>query len=259
MVKFLVTLTDEERCFLRKMVSSGKRAARKLLHGRILLQADASPEGMRYTDEAIAEALGVSLSTIHRVRQHFVEESFETALNPRRPPRRPDKVTINGEVEQQLIALACGEPPRGRGRWTVRVLAERRVARGYGARASRETVRQAFKKTLSRCGRGRRGAFRPKPMPHVCIPWRTSCGSPNGPTIDAIPSSGWTKPATNGWARATRPGRCMRVGSHARTMHMRAKGGGISVGGANRCEDGVMCGVRHTGPNGPGPQASVHG
>ena len=67
MAKFLVTLTDEERCLLRKMVSSGKGAARKLLHGRILLQADASPEGMRYTDEAIAEALGVSLSTIHRV------------------------------------------------------------------------------------------------------------------------------------------------------------------------------------------------
>lgn len=120
MVTFLVTLTDEERCLLRTMVSSGKGAARKLLHGRILLQADASPEGMRSTDEAIAEALGVRLSTIHRVRQHFVEERCETVLNPRRPPRRPDTVTINGEVEQQLIALACGEPPRGRGRWTVR-------------------------------------------------------------------------------------------------------------------------------------------
>ena len=57
MAKFRVTLTDEERCVLRKMVSSGKGAARKLLHGRILLQADASPEGMRYADEAIAEAL----------------------------------------------------------------------------------------------------------------------------------------------------------------------------------------------------------
>ena len=96
MAKFLVTLTDEERCVLRKMVSSGKGAARKLLHGRILLQADASPEGMRYTDEAIAEALGVSLSTIHRVRQQFVEESFEAALSPQRPLRRPDNVTIKG-------------------------------------------------------------------------------------------------------------------------------------------------------------------
>ena len=130
MVKFLVTLTDEERCLLRKMVSSGKGAARKLLHGRSLLQAEARPEGMRSADEAIAEALGASLSTLHRVRQHCVEESFETALNPRRPSRRPDKVTINGEGEPHVIALACGEPPRGRGRWTVRVLAERMVELG---------------------------------------------------------------------------------------------------------------------------------
>jgi len=153
MAKFLVTLTDEERCVLRKMVSSGKGAARTLLHGRILLQADASPEGMRYPDEAIAEALGVSFSTIHRVRQQFVEESFEAALNPRRPRRRPDKVTIQGEVEQQLIALACGEPPRGHGRWTVRLLADRMVELGYVARVSRETVRQALKKTISIFGR----------------------------------------------------------------------------------------------------------
>ena len=153
MAKFRVTLTDEERCVLRKMVSSGKGAARTLLHGRILLQADASPEGMRYADEAIAAALGVSLSTIHRVRQQFVEDSFEAALNPRRPRKRPDKVTITGEGEQQLIALACGEPPRGHGRWTVRLLADRLVELGYVVRASRETIRQALKKTIASCGR----------------------------------------------------------------------------------------------------------
>jgi transposase len=118
-----------------------------------LLQADASPEGLQYIDEAIAEALSVSLSTIHRVRQQFVEESFEAALAPRQPLQRPDKVTITGEVEQQLIALACGEPPPGHGRWTVRLLADRLVELGYVARASRETVRQALKKTISSCGR----------------------------------------------------------------------------------------------------------
>jgi transposase len=153
MAKFRVTLTEEERCLLRKMMSSGKEAARKLLHGRILLQADVSPEGMGYTDEAIATTLGVSLSTIHRVRQQFVEESFEAALSPRWPRKRPDKVIITGEVEQQLIALACGEPPPGHGRWTVQLLADRLVELGYAARASRETVRQALKKTNSSCGR----------------------------------------------------------------------------------------------------------
>ena len=153
MAKFRVTLTEEERGVLRKMVSSGKGAARKLLHGRIVLQAEAHPEGMPYPDEASAEALSVRLSTIHRVRHQCVEESFEAALNPRRPLKRPDKVTITGEGEQPLIALACGEPPPGHGRWTVRLLADRLVELGYVARASRETVRQALKKTISSCGR----------------------------------------------------------------------------------------------------------
>jgi transposase len=197
MAKFRVTLTDEERCVLRNIVSSGKGAARRLLHGRILLQADASPEGLRYTDDAIAEALCVSRSTIHRVRQQFVEESFEAALTPRRPRKRPDKVTITGEVEQRLITLACGEPPRGYGRWTVRLLADRLVELGYVARASRETIRQALKKMISSCGRSKRGAFHPKPMLTSCITWRTCFKSTNCPTTDAIPSSVWMKPANN--------------------------------------------------------------
>jgi hypothetical protein len=72
----------------------------------------------------------VRLSTLHRVRQHCVEESVEAALNPPPPLRRPDPVTINGEVAQHVIALACGEPPRRHGRWPVRWLAERLVERG---------------------------------------------------------------------------------------------------------------------------------
>src|SRR5262249_57604146 len=152
MAKFRVTLTDEERCVLRNMVSSGRGGERKLVHGRILLQADASPEGLRYTDDAIAEALCVSLSTIHRVRQQFVEESFEAALNPRRPRKRPDKVTITGEVAQRLIALACGEPPRGYGRWTVRLLADRLGEVGYGGRGPPENDPPAVKKNDSNLG-----------------------------------------------------------------------------------------------------------
>jgi hypothetical protein len=153
MATCLVTRTAEARSFRRNMVSSGQGAARQLRPGRILLQADASPEGMRYPHEAMAEALGVRLSTIHRGRPPCVEESFEAALNPRRPRRRPDKVTIHGEVEQPLSALAGGEPPRGHGRWPGRVLAERMGERGSVARVSRETGRQAFKKTLAIFGR----------------------------------------------------------------------------------------------------------
>ena len=148
MAKYVVTLTDEERALLQKMVSSGSGAARKLLHARILLHADAN--GLDRIDQATAQALQVGVSTIHRVRQRFVEQSFESALVPARPPTRPDKVKITGEVERQLIALACGDPPAGRCRWTLNLLADRIVQLGYADNAlSRETVRKALKKRTS--------------------------------------------------------------------------------------------------------------
>jgi hypothetical protein len=148
MAKYIVTLTDEERALLQKMVSSGKGAARKLLHARILLQADA--DGLARTDEATAQALQVGASTIHRVRQRFVEQSFESALVPARPPTRPDKVKITGDAERQLIALACGDPPAGRCRWTLDLLANRIVELGHVQNTlSTETVRKALKKRTS--------------------------------------------------------------------------------------------------------------
>lgn len=152
MVKYIVTLMDEERELLQKLVSSGKGAARKLLHARILLQADAG--GMGRTDEAIAEALQIGISTIHRVRQRFVEQSVESALVPARPPKRPDKVKISGDIERQLIALACGDPPVGRCRWTLNLLASRIVELGYVDDVlSRETVRKTLKKKTSTSAR----------------------------------------------------------------------------------------------------------
>ena len=153
MAKYIVSLTDEERASLHRMVSSGKGAARKLLHARILLQADAG--GMGRSDDGIADALRVGASTIHRVRQRFVEQSFEAALVPTRPPARPEKVKIAGDAERHLIALACGDPPAGRCRWTLELLADRVVELGYvdGGALSRETVRQALKKRTSTSAR----------------------------------------------------------------------------------------------------------
>ena len=154
MAKYIVTLTDEEQEQLQKTVSAGKGAARKLLHARILLQADASDGGLARSDEVIADALQVGLSTIHRVRQRFVEESLEAALVPNRPPRRPDKVKITGDVEKQVIALACSDPPKGRCRWTLHLLADRMVELGYVTDSvCRETVRKALKKMTSTCGK----------------------------------------------------------------------------------------------------------
>ncbi len=152
MEKYKVTLTVEERHALDRMVSTGKAAARKLLHARILLPGDEGPGGLRCTDEEIAAALKVGLSTIVRVRRRFVTESLESALHPRPRPPRPDKVKIQGEVEPHLIKLACSDPPAGRCCWTLGLLADQLVALGCFPEVSRETVRQALKKTTSSPG-----------------------------------------------------------------------------------------------------------
>src|SRR5260370_12717829 len=83
--KYIVKLTTDERAFLLQMISTGKAAARKLLHARILLKADASEIGPGWTDEHISQALEVSTTTIGRVRQQFVEQSLTAALERRSP------------------------------------------------------------------------------------------------------------------------------------------------------------------------------
>ena len=149
MVKYRVTLTEQERDGLKKMVSAGKGAARKLLHARLLLLTDAGEHGQHRADDDITDALDVSLSTIHRVRERFVEESLDAALVPRKMPRRPNKIKIQGETEKKLIALACSDPPEGRCRWTMELLADRIVQLGVVDKIAQETVRRALKKMTS--------------------------------------------------------------------------------------------------------------
>jgi len=115
---YVVTLTDEERWSLRTLVSTGKGAAGKLTHARILLKADASPGGPGWTDAAISEGVDVGTATVERVRQRFVEEGLEAALVPRKPDRICQR-KLDGDGEAHLIALACSESPARRSRWTL--------------------------------------------------------------------------------------------------------------------------------------------
>ena len=123
----------------------GKADARKLAHARVLLQADASDGGPDWTDTRIAEAVRVSVRTIERVRQRFVEEGLEVALMPRPSPRVYAR-KLDGAQEAKLVALACSEPPGGKRRWTLRLLAERMVELEIVSELSHETVRQTLKK-----------------------------------------------------------------------------------------------------------------
>ena len=144
--RYVVTLTDEERRSLRALVSSGKGAARKLTHARILLKSDAGPGGQGWTDAAISEGVDVGRATVERVRKRFVEEGLDAALVPAKS-NRVYRRKLDGDGEAHLVALACSESPEGRNRWTLRLLAGRMVALGYVDGLSYETVRGVLKKT----------------------------------------------------------------------------------------------------------------
>jgi transposase len=149
MAKYKVTLTEEERDELTRLIKTGKAAARKLNHARILLLSDEGPGGPGKTDRQIAESLDTGQRTIERVRKRFVEEGMEAAINPKPMPKRPNKVKIKGEIEAQLIDLACSAPPEGRGRWTLQLLADHLVVLTSLDSVSDETVRHALKKKTS--------------------------------------------------------------------------------------------------------------
>jgi len=141
----IVKSPDDERGMLEELVTKGRAAAQKPLHARILLKADASPEGPSWVNAAIGEALDVSRATIERVRRRWVEEGVAVALSRRPgPPRRPRK--FFGEQAGRLVALACSAPPAGHARWSLRLLAARLVELEYIEAVSHDTVWRTLKR-----------------------------------------------------------------------------------------------------------------
>ena len=138
--KYIVTLTAEEFGILEEQIHKGTWGVRKSNRAHILLLAH---EGE--SDGAIAEALHISLSTIQRTRQRFVEEGFDQALGERPRSGAPKKLT--GRMEAFLVALACSAPPQGRTRWTMELLADRLIELQLVETISDETVRLRLKKT----------------------------------------------------------------------------------------------------------------
>ncbi len=143
---YKVTLTAEERETLKKLVSSGKTAARKITHARILLLADENSEEGNNTDQSIVKFLQVGVVTVERVRRRFVEQGLESALNRQVQENRKRK-KLDGGAEAFLVATACSAAPGGRKYWTLKLLADRLVECEIVESISRETVRQTLKKT----------------------------------------------------------------------------------------------------------------
>ena len=147
--KYVVRLSREERERLETLIRKGKSPAQRLLKARILLKADVSEAGEGWSDSRIINALETSVSMVYRVRKQLVEEDFEAVLSRKQRATPAVARIFDGEKEAKLIALACSKPPKGRARWTLRLLETKVVELDIVDRASDSTIGRALKKTFS--------------------------------------------------------------------------------------------------------------
>jgi transposase len=144
--KYIVELTSEERSQLKAIVQAPRMAAYKRRHAQMLLAADEGPAGPAMKDAAIAKAFCCTAKTVERLRQRCLEDGLEGALEHGNRGRSRAR-RLDGRAEAHLIALACGEPPAGRNRWTLRLLADQMVALQHVSACSHMTVKRTLKKT----------------------------------------------------------------------------------------------------------------
>ena len=163
MKKYKVTLTPEERKELDSVINKERASARKRIHAQILLRADEAQGQDGWKDADVAEAYGVSLRTVERIRERFVTEGFAAALQPKAEQENRAR-KFDGEKEAKLITLACGKPPQGRARWTLRLLEKKVVELQIVDRASDSTIGRTLKKTFSSPIADSAGSFRRRPI-----------------------------------------------------------------------------------------------
>jgi len=152
MEKHAVKLTPKERERLIAIVTKGRNKAAYIQRAHILLKSDESK-----TDREIGQILYISEQTIRRIRLRFWEDGLEAALEDKARPKQDG--ALNDRQQAYLVALACSNPPSGRERWTVELLATQLVADGIVTSIASETVRLVLKKTNSSPGASETGAF----------------------------------------------------------------------------------------------------
>ena len=195
--KYVVRLSADERERLEALIGKGKSPAQRLLKARILLKADVSQAGEGWSDSRIIEALETSPSMVYRVRKQVVEEGFEAVLSRKRRATPAVAPIFDGEKEAKLIALACSQPPKGRARWTLRLLERKVVELDIVDRASDSTIGRALKKTVLSPIADSAGSSRPRPTARSWRRWRTCWPSIRGRTILIARWFASTRPQNN--------------------------------------------------------------
>lgn len=170
--RHIVCLTDEARVALSAMLQSGVHRARVLRRAQVLLKAD---EGL--SNEEISEHTGVSERAIREIRRRYGREGLERALHD--APRSGKPPAFTERQQKQVIALACTDPPEGRARWTLTLLAETAVQRGIVKSLSKSEVALWLAEADLKPWQKKDGAF-PSSRRNSASEWTTCLINTNG-------------------------------------------------------------------------------
>ena len=143
---YVVKLTDAERAELKALVKQPKTAGWKRQRAQALLLCDQGDQGPGWIDARIAEAVDCTSRSLENWRKQAVADGPLSLLERKARETPPTSPRLDGEGEARLVALACSQPPQGRARWTLQLLAERLVELQVVDSICQETVRQGLKK-----------------------------------------------------------------------------------------------------------------
>lgn len=145
-VKYIIELSDADRKVLTDLVGKGTSPAKAILRANILLASDRN-NAKHMTVAEIAAAYHTTPTTVQNVRTSYATNGLEATVKRKKRATPPVPPKVTGDVEAHIIALACGKPPEGYQKWTLRLLANTCVELNYAESLSHVTVSRILKKT----------------------------------------------------------------------------------------------------------------
>ena len=145
-IKYVIELSNQEKVRLMEIVKKGNSPARTILRANILLASDKQNDKYMTVSE-IANAYRTTPTTVQTVRASYCKKGLEATITRKKRETPPIPAKVTGEVEAHVIALACGQPPEGYSKWTLRLLANKTIELGYIESISHVTISTILKKT----------------------------------------------------------------------------------------------------------------
>jgi transposase len=142
--KYVVALTESERKFAQKIITDKTTAPTFKKRAQILLALDTNT-GKPQTQKTTAQKIGTTQPTIYNTLKQYHTNGLNKTLQFKTPPQPNKKPIVTGEIEAHIIATACGKPPQGYTRWTLRSLTNK-ITLEIEPNISRETIRRTLKK-----------------------------------------------------------------------------------------------------------------